>query len=682
MKSGKVFLIGILCCSLFVGCNKDKDENNKENPSLVTSFTEMNVPSSFQYKTSSEEQFGVRALDNIGNPIQGVVCQLFTANPEDGGSLVAKGITSSNGIVNFDVLLGHHVDKLWLQTDYIGLPIGRALAKHELQGIITIGGAQSNKMQPSELFGSRVSKTAVANLYTMGTWDNQGVPNYLEPNLDPIDAAFLAELNNTLPEQQDVRIHSPQLLSTGDQSNTHIIEPADVWLTFVHEGAGYRNVLGFYSYPTNNPPASVADIDSMKIIFPNASYPYSGGNLPSGSKVYLGQFSPGTSIGYFIVADGFNPNDASIRSNREIFYSNPNFNPESDPNLRQHMVMLRDVGRNKIILGFEDIKRDRNTCDHDFNDVLFYVSANPISAISASDLPTVVTTAKDTDGDGVPDAFDDFPNDANRAFVSYYPSENGYASVAFEDLWPGKGDYDFNDMVVDFRIKKITNADNRIVDLETETVVAAIGAHFKNGFGFVYNVAPSNVASVTGFRHTEGIINLNSNGTETGQLKTVVIATDNAYNVLRHSGSGVGVNVNPGASFSVPDTLTIQVSFINAVSNGDLGAAPYNPFIFINGQRGREVHLVDQEPTNLADFTLFGTNSDYSIPGENKFYRTNDNLPWAIALPERFMYPYEKVDLVTAYPNLPEWAQSGGGAVPNWFQDAPGNRNNAVIFPR
>jgi len=53
----------------------------------------------------------------------------------------------------------------------------------------------------------------------------------------------------------------------------------------------------------------------------------------------------------------------------------------------------------------------------------------------------------DSDGDGIQDADDDFPNDPARAFINFFPAA-GYGSLAFEDLWPGKGDYDFNDLVV------------------------------------------------------------------------------------------------------------------------------------------------------------------------------------------------------------------------------------------
>ncbi len=57
----------------------------------------------------------------------------------------------------------------------------------------------------------------------------------------------------------------------------------------------------------------------------------------------------------------------------------------------------------------------------------------------------------DTDGDGIANTLDMYPNDATRAFDNYYPSKTVFGTLAFEDLWPGKGDYDMNDLVVDYQ---------------------------------------------------------------------------------------------------------------------------------------------------------------------------------------------------------------------------------------
>ncbi|NLH53483.1 MAG: LruC domain-containing protein, partial [Bacteroidales bacterium] len=71
----------------------------------------------------------------------------------------------------------------------------------------------------------------------------------------------------------------------------------------------------------------------------------------------------------------------------------------------------------------------------------------------------------DADGDGVGDQDDEYPTDPFRAFNNYYPSSNGFATLAFEDNWPNKGDYDFNDVVVDYQLNRVTNSQNQLVEV-------------------------------------------------------------------------------------------------------------------------------------------------------------------------------------------------------------------------
>ncbi len=72
------------------------------------------------------------------------------------------------------------------------------------------------------------------------------------------------------------------------------------------------------------------------------------------------------------------------------------------------------------------------------------------STIPASSCQPGYGTSGDTDGDGVDDENDAYPTDPDRSTDQYLPSENTYGTMAFEDLWPSEGDYDFNDMVVNY----------------------------------------------------------------------------------------------------------------------------------------------------------------------------------------------------------------------------------------
>ena len=147
--------------------------------------------------------------------------------------------------------------------------------------------------------------------------------------------------------------------------------------------------LVFYTYDSSNPPATAPSAEEITIIFPNVSALGSGGGLQTGDKVKIGNFSAGTGIGWVLLANGWNPWSSTVTSGYWQLYSNPDYNPEADSTLRHHNVLLCDTANELIILGFEDIRRDYGSCDNDFNDAIFYVSANPFSAISLTNVADV-----------------------------------------------------------------------------------------------------------------------------------------------------------------------------------------------------------------------------------------------------------------------------------------------------
>jgi len=289
-------------------------------------------------------------------------------------------------------------------------------------------------------------------------------------------------------------------------------------------------------------------------------------------------------------------------------------------------------------------------------------------------------TIADADNDGVADSTDAYPNDPNRAADSYYPSANQTATLAFEDLWPDQGDYDFNDLVLDYRYTLVVNANNEVVDIKGKYVVKAIGGSFKNGFGIQFDFAPSVVTSVSGNRLDQGYANISSNGTESGQSKATIIVFENAFDVLPNPGSPT-VNTNPSDPYQTPDTISVTINLGSPQALANLGSFPFNPFIIINQERGKEVHLVDAPATDLATVSYFGTGQDDTNPSNGRYYKSVQNYPWALNIVGGFDYPQEKVDIVEAYTNFAGWAQSGGTQDADWYSDLPGYRDIISIYP-
>ncbi|HMM11546.1 MAG TPA: LruC domain-containing protein [Bacteroidales bacterium] len=669
MKKLYIFLlVGVVLAG--VSCSKvtGPDDTGK------TKMERLSVSPEFNWQTTRHARFSITALDNIGQPIQGAKFEIYTHNPDEGGTLITSGVTGQNGKYVVDYQVPAYYSKLYIKTDYLGLVNGREVDLGP-DGFDVVYGGINPGVQTKEVM---IPTATSAKYKFLGAYNSQGVPAYLEPQNDPITASFLDDVNKTLPERVRLDVSHPEYFLPQYDHNITLVETCDVWVTFVTEGAGYLNVLGFYTYPTNNPPATPAAIDTITIIFPNASLLNSGGGLRPGNKVKIGRFNAGTTIAFALIADGWK--NGQVTDGRWTVYSDKHLNGPANPNLLQHTVLLRDPGRQLFLLGFEDIKRNQSGSDHDFNDAVFYITANPVQSIDPSKLPIVDYTGQDSDGDGIPNQFDDYPDDPARAFNNYFFSKGNFGTLAFEDLWPYRGDYDFNDAVIDYNFNQITNGANQVMEVQGIFILRAHGAFYHNGFGIELPVPSSSVQSVSGTRLSSNYIQLNANGTEANQPNAVVIVWDDSYNILPPVGTSIGANTTPEVPFIAPDTLLVNIVFKQPVPLSQLGIAPFNPFIIVNKQRGVEVHLPDKAPTALADPKLLGSGHDNSIPMQGRYYKTSNNLPWAINIVERFEYPIEKTEVIDAHLKFGEWAESGGSLFNDWFKDRQGYRNTSKIY--
>ncbi len=306
----------------------------------------------------------------------------------------------------------------------------------------------------------------------------------------------------------------------------------------------------------------------------------------------------------------------------------------------------------------------------------------PLSASNSAgtDNDTLVLTVgtgsgTDSDGDGIPDNLDEYPTDPTRAFTSYYPNEDDYSSLAFEDLWPAYGDYDFNDFVVNINYQIVTNAQNEVVDVIAKYQIMADGASLNNGFGIVFDAPSSSVASVTGYIQLGNAVILDPKGFEVGHVNQTVIIPFDAINPIMDGGMA---NTIPNGKYVQTTVNTVTTHFSTPQSS--IGSPPFNPFIFVDQERGHEVHLKDQPPTELVDPSYFGTENDASDSTNGQYYQSSTGLPWGIEIPVSFDYPIEKADILTAHLKFAAWALSSGTDYPDWYLDNPGYRNSTLIY--
>jgi LruC domain-containing protein len=678
----KTFFLMLIAALVVSSCQKKLDQQTTEDDSIIPSEVTMDnleASAGFDWQNIQDAQISIFTKDNQNNAVPYVKVSLWTGFEEEGGTEIINGVTNNQGELSLKYNFEADMEEVVLKTDYLGF-IPEVKVPIVNGNISFTFGGDRNTQKSQDFSGNPFIKNLEStlkntlnpnvNINYIGTFDGSGVPDYLEAEGDYIDSELLNDINAALPESMPVPEYHPEYLMGVNEHNLVILDDADVWITFVTEGAGYRNVLAYYTYDRDFPPQTPDDITDCYVIFPNVSFAGSGGNLYSGDKVYLGTFPENTVIGWMLMRNGWNGSEST--EGLGLLYSNLELNPEEDIDDKQHCVLLYDEERELFLIGFEDLIRPGG--DNDFNDAVFYATANPIENVEIENVQPAYPDPIDTDGDGIYDNFDDYPEDPDLAFDNYYASSGLFGTLAFEDLWPAKGDYDFNDLVVDYNFNRISNAQNEVVTLRGKFVVRAIGASFKNGFGFtIEGLSPSAISSIEGQQFTEGYINTNANGTESGQTDATIIVFDNAW---KH-GHG---NTRPDQTFVVPDTLTLDIHLSSPIPADEFGIAPFNPFIIVNMKRGKEVHLPDYAPTDLVDESYFGQSFDDTQPQNGKYYKTAENLPWAVNFPSRFDYPIETVSIDLAHLKFIPWVLSDGEAYNNWYKDEPGYRNTNNIY--
>ena len=671
----------------FASCVKEIDEYQKTNTSNsnTNSINDLSIPSSMDYSLEKVYQINIQMLTNDNSPIKFAKVKILDEELMNSGKELYTGITDNNGIITCSIKVAKSLTQVYVCSNYIGIPNNIVINLNNNNISLVLGGAnpQKNNFSTGTIknFKSQYNyfkSTSIPNKVYLGTWSSNGVPSYLVPQKDIISSDLLNRINYSLPEFQSVPINHSNYLSSNANTNVLLTQQADVWMTFIHEGAGNKNTVGYYAYNKNYPPQSVSDINNIKIVFPNYSYLNSGGGLVCGDKVYLGSFGPDTIIGFVLLANAYNISTSSVDNGFNQFYSNSNLNPESNPNLKKHNIALWDLPTQKMIIGFEDL--NRNGGDNDFNDAIFSITSNPISAIS-TDQVLNTTSVIDSDGDGVNNNDDEYPNDPYIATNSFYPSSTTFGHIAFEDLWPYRGDYDMNDLIVGYKFNTIKNGANEVVAIQSYVYVKAAGGSYQNGFGFELPFNQNEVSMVIGQNLQEGYINLNSNATEAGQNKAVIIAFDNATNLAKRP-NGFYINTEIGSPIVVSDTIKVTVWLKNPLPASAVGSAPFNPFMICNKTRGKEIHLANMPPTSLADVSIFNTGNDKTNIALGRYYLSDKNIPWALNIPNEYPIVIEKFEIIEAYTKFKYWCNSGGTIYSDWYEDKPGYRDISKLLFR
>lgn len=259
--------------------------------------------------------------------------------------------------------------------------------------------------------------------------------------------------------------------------------------------------------------------------------------------------------------------------------------------------------------------------------------------------------AQDQDGDGAADAVDVFPCDGSLTGQAFAPAEGVFGQVSFEDEWPNASDTDFNDLVVGYNYELRSNSAG-VLEADLQFEVIAAGGVLDSGLGLVLPVPLSSLASATRTVGGGSPTNLIPSTADTSV--TLIVSS----NVREFFGGAAGpVNARSDLARVGSTTVVVHLVFASPVTL-DTANAPFDLFTHRTGSRGHEIHLPLYGGTSQMNQNLFGSGNDGSTPSR-KFVDTT-GLPYALAYPDLVIYPQEQVTISGLYPDVLQFAASGG----------------------
>ncbi len=207
----------------------------------------------------------------------------------------------------------------------------------------------------------------------------------------------------------------------------------------------------------------------------------------------------------------------------------------------------------------------------------------------------------------------------------YSPSEGNFSQFMVEDMYPSKGDHDFNDALVSVHQAISLNSEGLALGVMVHMKVIASGARLSNNLALRLPISPANIIAYK--NHANGVADIDEAttitawGTESDATYTLVTDTNSEF-----AESNL---VNTRNAFATEDATEYRYTF-NFTTPQTLNTSlmPYDLFLFRDRGDGTytEVHLTDYAGTSKAyDFT--GTYDDAST-GSRHFIDTG-GIPFA-----------------------------------------------------
>jgi LruC domain-containing protein len=237
-----------------------------------------------------------------------------------------------------------------------------------------------------------------------------------------------------------------------------------------------------------------------------------------------------------------------------------------------------------------------------------------------------------------------------------YPGADTYYTVTYEDSFPNTGDYDFNDLIVAYRVDLGLDSNGDVIQAMVDAYLIARGAGFSHDWRLAIPVAGgvSGTIDATFGSPTEMTSTLTSS-TFDGSID--LLAFEDTRAIFRPPAGHSFTNTEKNSPFVQGPRFEASIVFDTPTPIGSFASAPFDPYMVVR-DTAYEVHLIGQVPTSGSRNEIEGL-LDFKDPR---------GYPFSFVVPTNWSMPWERIDAGNAYPQLSNYVQSKEKQSKDWYE--------------
>lgn len=238
---------------------------------------------------------------------------------------------------------------------------------------------------------------------------------------------------------------------------------------------------------------------------------------------------------------------------------------------------------------------------------------------------------------------------------NYFPTATSLYVVGYEDLYPAKGDYDFNDLTVAYRVAFGINVEGDVVAVEGRAYLLTRGSSYTHDWHLALDLPGAGSGAVTCTVYPDYNSPLatmpcpGAGASYEGGVLDMALFVDTKQLFPDPAGSEF---VNSQRLYSAPWNLRYfhgpRTDFrldLNApLPASAMPAAPYDPYVYVRNT-ARVVKLMEVDPS----------------------YQDTNGFPFGMLLTSNWKPPLEFTDTGVAYPSFNDFVSSEGATSQSWY---------------